>query len=66
MAHCASCLERSLAGLLGVLWTNGKPVEFEGVARSLSALAFPVGFSIEIVFKILDVVITGITGRVGR
>ncbi len=43
-----------LGGLLGVIWTNGQSVEFEGVALSLAALAFFVGYSVEVVFQVMD------------
>lgn len=55
-----------LGGLLGVLWTNGQPVQLEGVTMSLSALAFFVGFAVEIVFRTLDAIITGVAGRMRR
>jgi hypothetical protein len=46
-----------LGGLLGVVWTNGQPIKLEGVALSLSALAFFVGYSVEVVFQTLDNVV---------
>jgi hypothetical protein len=47
-----------LAGLLGVLWTDGQPIKLEGVTLSLAALAFFVGYSVEVVFQLLDTVAT--------
>jgi hypothetical protein len=47
-----------LGGLLGVLWTNGQPIQLEGVTLSLAALAFFVGYSVEVVFQLLDSIIT--------
>jgi len=55
-----------LGGLLGVLWTNGQPIQLEGVTMSLSALAFFVGFAVEIVFRTLDAIITGVADRMRR
>jgi hypothetical protein len=46
-----------LGGLLGVVWTNGQPIELEGVTLSLAALAFFVGFSVEVVFNVLDSIV---------
>jgi hypothetical protein len=40
-----------LGGLLGVIWTNGQQIQIDGVALSLAALAFFVGYSDEIVFE---------------
>jgi hypothetical protein len=46
-----------LGGLLGVIWTNGQPIKLEGVTLSLAALAFFVGYGVEVVFRILDRII---------
>ena len=46
-----------LGGLLGVIWTNGQPIELEGVTLSLAALAFFVGYGVEVVFQMLDRII---------
>jgi hypothetical protein len=46
-----------LGGLLGVIWTNGQPIELEGVTLSLAALAFFVGYGVEVVFQLLDRII---------
>jgi hypothetical protein len=43
-----------LGGLLGVIWTNGQSIEVEGVALSLAALAFFVGYSVEVMFQVMD------------
>jgi len=48
-----------LGGLLGVIWTNGQPIELEGVALSLGALAFFVGYGVEVGFQMLDHIIAG-------
>jgi hypothetical protein len=52
-----------LGGLLGVIWTNGQPIEFEGVALSLAALAFFVGYSVEVVFQIMEKLVVKVVGQ---
>jgi hypothetical protein len=47
-----------LGGLLGVMWTSGQPIQVEGVTLSLMALAFFVGYSVEVVFQVMDSVVT--------
>jgi hypothetical protein len=55
-----------LGGLLGVLWTNGQPVKLEGVTLSLAALAFFVGYSVEVVFQTLDTVIAKVASTISH
>ena len=55
-----------LGGLLGVIWTNGQPIEFEGVALSLAALAFFVGYSVEVVFQIMEILVTKVVGQLQK
>lgn len=55
-----------LGGLLGVLWTNGQPIKLEGVTLSLTALAFFVGYSVEIVFQTLDTVIAKVASTIQK
>ncbi len=55
-----------LGGLLGVLWTNGQPVKLEGVTLSLTALAFFVGYSVEVVFQTLDTIIAKVASAIGK
>lgn len=55
-----------LGGLLGVLWTNGQPIQLEGVTLSLTALAFFVGYGVEVVFKILDGIVTKVAGAIRK
>jgi hypothetical protein len=55
-----------LGGLLGVVWTNGQPIQLEGVALSLTALAFFVGYSVEVVFQTLDTIISKVAGAIGK
>ena len=56
-----------LGGLLGVVWTNGQPIEVKGVTLSLAALAFFVGYGVEVVFQMLDRIIartaSGVRGQ---
>ena len=51
-----------LGGLLGVIWTNQRPIELEGVTLSLAALAFFVGYAVEVVFQMLDRIIARTVG----
>jgi hypothetical protein len=55
-----------LGGLLGVVWTNGQPIQLEGVALSLTALAFFVGYSVEVVFQTLDTIISKVASAIGK
>lgn len=55
-----------LGGMLGAIWTNGQSVRLEGVSLSLGALAFFVGFSVEIVFSMVDGLVRAVVGRVGN
>lgn len=55
-----------LGGLLGVLWTNGQPIKLEGVTLSLTALAFFVGYSVEVVFQTLDTIISKVASTIGK
>jgi len=50
-------LGMTLGGLLGVIWTNGQPIQLEGVTLSLAVLAFFVGFGVEVVLRILDSIV---------
>ena len=43
---------------------NGQAVQLEGVSLSLGALAFFVGFSVEIVFSSIDALVRAVAGRV--
>ncbi|MFT8243761.1 hypothetical protein [Roseomonas sp. BN140053] len=49
-----------LGGLVGVVWTADEPVHLGGFALSLSATAFFVGFSVEVVFKVIETVVSGV------
>ena len=52
-----------LGGLLGIIWTNGQPIELEGVTLSLGALAFFVGYSVEVILQMLDRIVAGTLSR---
>jgi hypothetical protein len=54
-----------LGGLLGALWTNNQAIQMEGVTLSLGALAFFVGFSVEVVFRLVDAMVRGVADRIG-
>ena len=51
---------------MGVLWTNGQPIQLEGVTLSLTALAFFVGYSVEVVFQTLDTVIGKVASAIQK
>lgn len=53
-----------LGGLLGALWTSGQVVQLEGVSLSLGAIAFFVGFSVEVVFSLLDALVRSVANRI--
>lgn len=55
-----------LGGLLGLIWTTGQDVRVEGVNLSLGALAFLVGFNVEMVFQILTRVVQNAAARLNR
>lgn len=58
------CLAAMLGGLVGVIWTSDENVALGGFTLSLAATAFFVGFSVEVVFKLIqnliDTVASGI------
>jgi hypothetical protein len=59
-------LGATLGGLLGVIWTNDQPVRLEGVSLPLGALAFFVGFSVEIVFRLVDTLVRTVADRISK
>ena len=59
-------LGATLGGLLGVIWTDGQPVRLEGVSLSLGALAFFVGFSVVIVFRLVDTLVRAAADRISK
>ncbi|MET0528262.1 MAG: hypothetical protein ABW003_07950, partial [Microvirga sp.] len=59
-------LGATLGGLLGVIWTGDQPVRLEGVSLSVGALAFFVGFSVDIVFRLVDTLVRGVADRLSK
>ena len=59
-------LGATLGGLLGVLWTNDQPVRLEGMSLPLGALAFFVGFSVEIVFRLVDTLVRTVADKISK
>ena len=59
-------LGATLGGLLGVLWTDDQPVRLENVSLSLGALAFFVGFSVEVVFRLVDTLVRAVADRLSK
>ncbi|TCH99756.1 hypothetical protein EJV46_03540 [Roseococcus sp. SYP-B2431] len=56
-------LATMLGGLLGVLWTGNEPVQMGGFTLSLAAAAFFVGFSLEVVFTVIEAMVDGVAGK---
>lgn len=54
----------TLGGLLGALFTAGEPMQIQGVSLSLAAIAFFVGYAVQVVFTMLDGVIRAVSGKV--
>ena len=59
-------LGATLGGLLGVIWTDDQPVRLEGMSLSLGALAFFVGFSVEIVFRLVDTLVRTVADKISK
>lgn len=55
-----------LGGLLGAIWTNSQPIRLEGASLSLGAVAFFVGFSVEVVFRLVDSLVRAVADRVSK
>ena len=56
----------TLGGLLSVFWTSNTDPRIDGVSLSLAALAFLVGFGVEIVFQTLDTAIAVVANKIAR
>jgi hypothetical protein len=56
-------LATMLGGLLGVLWTGNELVQMGGFTLSLAAAAFFVGFSLEVVFTVIEAMVDGVAGK---
>ncbi len=54
-----------IGGLVGVIWTTGDNVTLGGFTLSLAAIAFFVGFSVEVVFKVIENLILNVTSTLG-
>jgi hypothetical protein len=59
-------LGATLGGLLGVIWTGDQPVRVEGMMLSVGALAFFVGFSVDVVFRLLDALVRAVADRLSK
>ena len=55
-------LAAMVGGLVGVVFTADGPVQFQGFNLSLAALAFFIGFAIEIVFTVIEAMVEGVAG----
>jgi hypothetical protein len=55
-----------LGGLLGTMWTNRQAIQLEGVSLTLGTLAFVVGFSVEVVFRLVDTLVRAAVSRVSK
>jgi hypothetical protein len=54
----------TLGGLIGALFTSGDAVKMEGVTLTLAAMAFFIGYAVQVVFTMLDAIIRPISDRV--
>lgn len=52
-----------MGSLLGLIWEGGKQVQIGDISFSVTALAFFVGFSLEIVFSVIETMVGSIAGR---
>lgn len=52
-----------MGGLLGVIWTSDQPVHLGSFSLSLTALAFFVGFSLEVVFTVIEAMVDSVATR---
>jgi len=56
-------LAMMLGGLLGVVWTGGETVSLGSMTLSLAAAAFFVGFSLEVVFSMIEAMVAGVADK---
>ena len=56
----------TLGGLLSVFWTSGTEPRIDGITLSLAAVAFFVGFGVEVVFQTLDTMIAGVANKIAN
>jgi hypothetical protein len=59
-------LGATLGGLLGVIWTGDQPVRVEGMLLSVSALAFFIGFSVDVVFRLVDALVRAVANKLSK
>jgi len=57
-------LATMLGGLLGVVWSADQQVEVGGFNLSLAAMAFFVGFALEVVFSTIESLVEGVASKV--
>lgn len=50
-------------GLLGVVWTADQPINIGGVSLSLTAMAFFIGFSLEVFFTVIEAMVDSVASR---
>ncbi|MDB5375299.1 MAG: hypothetical protein JWP04_3941 [Belnapia sp.] len=56
-------LATMLGGLLGLVWSGDEPVQLGAYTLSLAAAAFFVGFSLEVVFTVIEAMVDGVAGK---
>lgn len=56
-------LATTLGGLLGLIWNADAPVQVGGLSLSLAAVAFFIGFSLEVVFDVIDAMVRGASDK---
>ncbi|MFZ4408534.1 MAG: hypothetical protein ACOYOH_14410 [Paracraurococcus sp.] len=56
-------LATTLGGLLGLIWNAETPVQVGGFSLSLAAVAFFIGFSLEVVFDVIDAMVRGASDK---
>lgn len=56
-------LATMLGGLVGVIWNGDQPVRLEGFALSIAAAAFFIGFSLEVVFSMIEAMVNSVSDK---
>ncbi len=56
-------LATMLGGLVGIVWTGDAPVQLGGFTLTLAAVAFFVGFSLEVVFSVIETMVEAVAGK---
>lgn len=57
-------LATMLGGLLGVVWSADRNIEIGGYTLTLAAVAFFVGFALEVVFSTIESLVEGVASKV--